>query len=184
MVNFKDADAVIAWFDGTDAIRFHTQYNDFGVWKRMPLIAAFHGSCLSPFIMVEFPTNVSDALLGTPGAATYTPLLETEISKQFVEAYKKKYPDDPPPDDTQSAPFMGYQIVYEALKATGGDTTPEKLREAILNTEVVGPEGPVRFDKEKRSAIKTVYIFEVEKRGLGFTWVPVHTYEDVPATGY
>ena len=184
LVNFKDADAVAAWFDGTDSIRFHTQYYDFGVWKRMPLIGAFHGSFLPPFILVELPTNVSDALLGTPGPTPYTPLLDTEASKQFVEAYMKKYPDDPPPDDTQSGPFQGYQIVYEALKATGGDTTPEKLREAILNTEVIGPEGPVRFDKEKRSAIKNVYIFKVDKIDGEFTWIPVHTYENVPATGY
>jgi len=184
MTNFKDADAVVAWFDGTDAIRFHTQYYDFGVWKRMPMIAAFHGSFLAPFILMELPDEVAEALIGAVGATPYTPMLETDSSKKFVEDYMKKYPNDPPPDDTQSGPYMGYQIVYEALQATGGDTTPEKLREAILNTEVVGPEGLVRFDKEKRSAIKTIYIINVARAGEGFTWVPVHTYEDVPATGY
>ncbi len=60
----KDADACVAWFDGTDAVKFLTQYQDFGLWKRMPIIPAFHGSFFSPFLIEQLPPAAAAPIYG------------------------------------------------------------------------------------------------------------------------
>jgi len=174
----KDADAVVSWFDGTTAIRFLSQYHEFGIRKRMPLMACFHGSFFAPFILYQLPPAAAEAVVGEYCPTPYTPLIETDVNKRFVEAWKAKIGEAP--EDTDTGPYEGVLIALAALKATGGDTTPEKLRQAILGLKLEGPQGPIRFDPQTRCAIKTMYIGEVAKRGQEYVWVPAQTYPDVP----
>ncbi len=44
----KPADAVVAWLDGDQAIKFLSQYHELGIDKKFPLVGAFHGSFLAP----------------------------------------------------------------------------------------------------------------------------------------
>ncbi len=178
----KDADATVAWFDGTDSIRFLSQYHTFGIRKRMPLIAAFHGSFFAPFIMQKLPPDVAKATIGGLTPTPYTPLLDTAVNKRFVRDFKKKYGYTP--EDTESGPYLGALVALEALKATGGDTTPKKLRQALLNVKVEGPEGPLHFDQKTMCAFKDIYIVKIDKVGKEYTWVPVYTYKNVPPLGF
>jgi len=75
-------------------------------------------------------------------------------------------------------------VTLAALDATGGDTTPAKLREAILGLNLEGPQGPIRFDPATLCAIKTIYIAQVDKEDGIFIWMPVHAYDDVPPFGF
>jgi hypothetical protein len=72
----------------------------------------------------------------------------------------------------------------EALKKAGGDTSPEKLGQAILATDLEVPEGRIRFDKETRCAFRDIYIAKVDKRAGKHILIPVHTYKSVPPRGY
>jgi len=179
---FKDADMVSAWFDGTDAIRFLSQFHEFGIRKRMPLVAAFHGSFFAPFILYRLPPDVSAPIIGEYTPTPYTPLLETDVNKAFVKAFRDKYGETP--EDTDTGPYQGSQVILAALKATGGDTTPDKLRDALLNVKIVGPEGEQQFDPRTMAAIKDIYIVTVEKTGKEFFWKEVHKYAKVPALGF
>lgn len=175
----KDADTVVAWFDGTTAIRFLSQFDEFGIRKRMPLMACFHGSFFAPFILYQLPPTAAEAVVGEYCPTPYTPLIETDVNKRFVEAWQAKIGEAP--EDTDTGPYEGVLIALAALEATGGDTTPAKIRDAILGLKLEGPQGPIRFDPETRCTIKTVYIGQVEKRGEEYVWVPAHTYPDVPS---
>ena len=56
---------------------------------------------------------------------------------------------------------------------------------AMLATAITTTEGPVRFDKEKKSAIKNVAISKLEKVGKEFMFsAPIFVYKDVPPEGY
>lgn len=180
LVNLKDADAVVAWFDGTTAIRFLNQFHELRIRDRMPLIAAFNGPIFSPFLLRRLPQSAAKAVVGEYCPTPYTPLLETDINKRFLKAWGAKMED---PEDSYTSPYEGVLLALAALKATGGDTSPEKLREAILAVDIEGPQGPVRFDPKTRCAIKTIYITKVAKRGEAYVWVPVKTYTDVPPLG-
>lgn len=178
----KDADAVVAWFDGTTAIRFLTQFHEFGIRKRMPLVAAFHGSFFAPFILHRLPPEAAEAVIGEYCPTPYTPLLKPRINKIFVKAWKEKFGETP--EDTDSGPYQGVLAVLAALEATGGDTTPKKLRQALLEVKVKGPEGTTTFDPKTLCAIKDMYIVKVEKIEGEYIWVPVHHYKEVPPLGF
>ncbi len=177
----KDADAVAAWFHGADAIRFHNQFHEFGIRKRMPLIAMFHGAFFAPFILSVLTPEVGNATIGEYCATPYTSLIENDANKRFVEALRDKYGYTP--DETDAGPYQGAIVVIEALKATGGDTTPEKLLQAMLAVRVESVAGPIRIDPETKCAIKDIYIVKVDKMGDEYIWVPVHNYKGVPPAG-
>lgn len=177
----EDADTVVAWFDGTTAIQFLSQFHEFGIRDRMPLLACFHGSFFAPFILYKLPPEAAEAIVGEFCPAPYTPLLETDVNKRFVEAWKAKIGEVP--EDTDTGPYEGVLVALAALEATGGDTTPEKLRDAILGLKLEGPQGPIYFDPGTKCALKTIYIGEVKKIGKEYVWAPAHTYPDVPPFG-
>lgn len=181
LANLKDADALVAWYDGADSILFLTQVHEYGVRKRMPLVAAFFGSFFAPFILNAMPPEAADAIIGEYCPTPYTPFLETEVNKKFVEAFKKKFGETP--FETDSGPYDGALMALEALKATGGDTTPEKLRQALLEIEMEGVQGFVSFDPATRCRVRDIYVIKMDKIDGEYTWVPVYTYEDVPPPG-
>ncbi|MBA7676166.1 hypothetical protein ES703_84407 [subsurface metagenome] len=178
---FKDADTVVAWFDGTTSIRFLSQLHEFGIRDRMPLMADFHGSFFAPFILYKLPPEAAAAIVGELCPTPYTPLLEHDVNKKFVEAWKAKFNEVP--EDTDTGPYQGVMVALAALEATGGDTNPAKLRDAMIGLHIQGPEGPIFFDAKTHCALKTIYIGKVDKRGEEFLWVPVFSYVDVPPLG-
>ena len=144
LANLKQADAVAAWFEGADSIMFLTQVHQFGIRKKMPMYSAFFGAFMAPFILNAMPKEAADACIGEIVTTSYSPLIDTDINKKFVAEYKQKF--GVTPDDTGSTPYDAGNILLNALKATGGDTTPAKLREAILNVDFIGVQGHIRFD--------------------------------------
>ena len=148
----------------------------------MDNVPVFHGSFFVPFLVDRLPPEAAAPIYGKVVATPYSSLLDTPLNKQFVEDYKAKM--GLLPDDSITQTYGGCLLILAALEATNGDPTPEKIRDAMLNAEIVGPDGPIRFDKEKRSAIRNVYICEIAKRNDETVWVPVKTYEDVPPLGY
>jgi len=181
LTTLKDADAVAAWTDGEQAIKLLTQYDELSVGERMPIVGIFHGSFLAPFILSALDPAVAEAYVGTIVPTPYSPLLDTPENETFVADFRAKFGSYP--EDTDSGPYNGASIIINALEATGGDTTPETLLDALVAVDFPGPEGQIKFDPATRSAIKSVYIAEVIKEGDEFIWNPIYTYEDVPATG-
>ncbi len=182
LTTLKDADAVVAWTSANDAIKLLTQYHEMSIDKKFPMVGAFVGGFLQPFILMALPPGTADAYVGVPVPTSYSPLIDTPANKQWIEAYKAKF-GKAPEDDTESGPYEGALAIIEALKATNGDTNPEKLKQALLTVSVEGPEGKLKFDAQTQAAIKTFYVAKVAKVGNGFTLQPVFTYNDVPPGG-
>ena len=66
----------------------------------------------------------------------------------------------------------------EALKATKGDTHPDKMKEAILMLHIQTPAGPLRFNAD-RLGILNIYICKIAKAGGEYAWQVEQTYRDV-----
>ncbi len=103
------------------------------------------------------------------------------MNKKFVADIQAKL--NVYPDDTESGPYQVGMAIIEALKATNGDTTPEKFRQALLSVNFTGPEGPEKFDPQTGISIKTLYICKIAKSGNNYTWQDVFSYNDVPPNG-
>jgi len=178
----KDADALVAWYDSADAIRFLTQVEEFGILKKMELVGAFHGSFFEPFILEALPAKASNALIGKRCSIDYTSRLDNEQSKQFVKDFREKKGFIP--DGASEGVYLGVNVALRALEATGGDTTPGKLREAILGLKFESTSGPIHFDRATQMAIRNVSIVEIKKVDDHFVLEPVYTYEQVPPQGF
>lgn len=181
LTNLKDADAALTWFQGGDAIRFLIQYHEFGIRKRMPLQPAYFGGFVQLFLLRRLPPPVADAMIGEYTQTVYTSLFETDVSKRFAENWKNKF--GYLPDDVHATPYLGVEVALRALKATGGDATPEKLRQAILSLDFESLEGHVRFDPQTRCAIRDAFICRIDKINGQYSMVPVYTYKDIPPSG-
>ncbi len=144
-------------------------------------MGAFHGSFMANFTLAALPPADADAVVGDLVPTPYSPFLDTPFNKKWVADEQAKF--GVLPDDTQSGPYEGAMLIMEALKATNGDTTPEKLRQALLAAKFEGPEGTIQFNQSPISAIKNVYICKVVKSGKDFTWQPVFSYDNVPPGG-
>jgi branched-chain amino acid transport system substrate-binding protein len=178
----KPADACIVWTSGGDSIKFLNQYYEFGMWDKMRLLPAYQGAIIESFILAQLKPKAAEALLGLVSSIQYSPLFDNEVNKKFIEAYKNKY--NRPPDNAESSAYCAALVIKAALEATGGDTTPKKLMDAMLATAITTTEGPVRFDKEKKSAIKNVAISKLVKIGNEYVFsAPIFIYKDVPPEG-
>jgi len=178
----KPADGCIVWTSGRDSINILNQYQQFGMWDKMPLLPAYQGAIIESFILARLQPEAADALEGLVCPVQYSPFFENEVNKKFVAAYMKKY--NRPPDNAESTAYCAALVILDALKRTGGDTTPQKLMDAMLASTILSPEGPVRFDKKKKSAIKDVAISKLEKMGGKLVFkTPIHVYKDVPPEG-
>jgi branched-chain amino acid transport system substrate-binding protein len=177
----KDADALVVWTAGADAIKFLTQYHEMGIGKRLPLLGAYHGSFLVPYVLNNTPPAAAAATVGNFVPTPYSPVLNTDVNKKFVADVQAKL--NIFPDDTESGPYQVALAIIEALKATHHDAAPGRIRQALLNINLTGPEGPMRFDPQTGISIKSVYICKVAKQGNHYTWQDVFSYPNVMPTG-
>ena len=57
------------------------------------------------------------------------------------------------------------QLIYEALKKTGGDTNGDALIAAMKGMAWESPRGPIAIDPDTRDIVQDVYIRRVERVG-------------------
>ena len=98
----------------------------------------------------------------------------------FVAAYQKLYPGEYPPPQA----FGGYQAVelfLQGVKATGGDTTPATLIEAMSTITLDTPAGSVTMKPYQDAFIpvRDWYILETKEVDGRVAWVPIYTFEQV-----
>jgi branched-chain amino acid transport system substrate-binding protein len=60
--------------------------------------------------------------------------------------------------------YDGMNLIYEALKKTGGKTDGDSLIAAAKGMAWESPRGPVSIDPETRDIVQNVYIRKVEKK--------------------
>ena len=173
LVNLKDADALAAWTAGPGGPRFLKQYGEFGINKKMPLIAPF----ITGILNEDSLPAIGDISLGIPGCAAYASTVDNPLNKKVIADYRKKY-NERPADSAIMGGYINTQVAMEALKATNGDTDSDKLKEAMLKLNIDTPAGPLRFNPQKLG-IHHIYIVKVAKEGGEYLWEVVHTYKDV-----
>lgn len=181
--SLKDADAVASWIDGDQAVKLLTQYHEFGIDKKMPIVAASWGAFIAPYILAGMPEDAADATVGVHYIpTTYSPLTDVAFNKQWVEDFRAKFGFTP--EDTSAGAYLGAMCVIEALKITNGDTDPAKLRDALLAVNFESMFGTVTFDASTRVRNIDMNICQVEKVDSEYLWKPIYTYKSIPALGF
>ncbi len=174
LTNVKSADALAAWTGGPGGASLARQYVEYGLNKKMPLIAPYISGILNEDVI----PSIGDIVLGVSGPSSYASTIDNALNKKVVADYKRKY-NQRPADSGVMGGYVNVQVVMEALKATKGDTDPDKMKEAILKLKIETPAGPLRFNSD-RLGILNIYICKVAKVGGEYVWQVVQTYRDVP----
>jgi len=160
LVAMKKADCVFFWFTPATCQRFVMQYYDHGL--KMPLLLSGAMVLFEPLLAA-----IGDRALGMVGSLPYTALIDTDINKRYVDAFVERYGFAPPAESLGGD--VGLTMYLEAVKATGGDITPEKIFEALHKIKVDTPAGTISYTPEGLG-IADFYICEVTKIGDRYAW--------------
>jgi len=107
--------------------------------------------------------SMGDAAVGIITTFHYSWTHDSAINKAFVKAYNDEFKRNP--DVFSIGGWDGMELIYAALKKTGGKADGESLIAAAKGMTWESPRGPISIDPETRDIVQTVYIRRVEKVG-------------------
>ena len=154
-----------------DKLVFIEQYNELGLFGKMPILISEVGT-FPPAVRKQ----LGDMIIGIIGVNKYLPALDNPENKKFLPAYMAKYNEEP--DDKVANAYNGMRVVLAALEATGGDTDPDTLKQALLKLKLEFPTGHFEFCPG-RIGVHDLRICEMQKVNGNLTWVELKIY---PAT--
>ena len=168
----RDADVVAVAIFGADALRFVTQWAEYGLKGKMALIGK--GGLTDE----GFLDKQGDAAIGTVVAFPWSPVLENPENKRFRDAWQARH-NRPVTLNAESA-YVGAQMIARALDTAKGDVeTVETFLAAMRGVEVDAPRGRVKLDAF-HNPVHTVYMLRTERKAGTLQNVPVASY---PSTG-
>ncbi len=155
-IQVQDPDVVWALWSGKAAIQFLTQYDEFGLKDKYPLLA--FGTLVGEEVLAQVP----DAAEGIMSYYFYTSAFEGPTNSKFVKTYTEKYGTKPPSYAAQG--YITAKVILQAIRAIDGEV---ENRTAFLNAlrNVKFDEsvrGPWRFDKY-HNAVADLYILKAVK---------------------
>lgn len=146
---------VFAFYPGGEAIRFVTQYAEFGLDDTIPLIG-------SGFLVDEVVLGAQGAAaLGIRTSAHYSPMLDNPVNNEFRKSFEEAFGRLPISQSFQS--YMAGQLVGHALEKVGCDASSvDGMIEAM---ETVGslesPGGVFELDPESHAPALSFHLREV-----------------------
>ncbi len=150
-----DADVIICFLSGSDAIRFMQQIAGYDV--KLPLFG--YTSAVDETLL---PAE-GKAALGFIGPATYFSTIDTPENKAFVKLWESMFPPEQRPSWPGMGGYVAAAVLDQALTKTGGSTKDtEALLTAIRNVQITTPGGSFRFD-EHHNPVEPRYISQIRE---------------------
>lgn len=180
-----EADAIMAWTTGTNAIALWQNWHQMGLYETMPMTAIMQSAFIDDYILEALEANypaVVEYILGTcaPSACVYS--TGTPENDAFVEAYQAEF-GEMPSNNISGQVYQAYQLLKTAIESIDGNTEAEAVRDAILACEIDGPAGHMSFD-DSGACTKDVFIVKSVRLDDGsYNFEVAKTYEDVPPSG-
>ncbi|RFB15064.1 ABC transporter substrate-binding protein [Bacillus sp. HNG] len=144
-----EPDVIYSFFAGSDGIRYIQQYKEFGLKDKIPMSGTLE---FGDLLMLE-PTG--DGSEGYLAGTVYSPWLENDLNKKFVEAYEKKYGKLP---NTFSVNGYDSATVIDKALAAAGSVEAEKLIKELPGISYDSPRGPSTIDEKTHNIIQNIYI--------------------------
>jgi len=114
----------------------------------------------------DLPTT-GDTLLGVVTAGIYSAAHPSQLNKDYAAAYKKATGHRA--NFISVSGYDGMNLIYQALKATNGNTDADTVIGAMKGMKWESPRGPISIDPRTRDIVQNIYIRKVEKVG-GEPW--------------
>ena len=126
--------------------------------------------------------GMGDVALGIITVSDYDYNHHSALNDAFVKAYNDDFHRNP--DFFSIGGYDGMQLIYAALKKTGGKADGDSLIAAAKGMSWESPRGPILIDPETRDIVQTVYIRRVEKVGDGLRNVDIDSVPNVKDPGH
>ena len=126
--------------------------------------------------------SMGDVALGVVTTHHYSAAHNSPLNKKFVEAYQKAN-NGMRPNFMAVGAYDGMRVIYEALKATKGDTTGDTLLAAMKGQIFESPRGPMFIDAQTRDVVHNIYVRRVERQNGQLYNVEIATVPDVKDPG-
>ena len=195
LTTLPQADYLVAWETGSTAIAFLTQWHQLGINKKLPIVGAFHGGFLDPFVPMSMAPEDAAAVVGAMAPQMWAPdnadPVTAPVNKAFMDGFQA-VTQYPPGDDGSSGPAQAAMLFLAAVDANKGDTTPDKLLAALTSVSIVGPNGPMAFGGKQAPTVN-IYIEKViatpnpdnlDYLKGKYQYQTIFTYKDVPPEGF
>jgi branched-chain amino acid transport system substrate-binding protein len=154
VAKLEKADFMATWIGDADGIAGFPTIREMGV--KMPIVQTEHaGAILSPKAALQ----IGKSIVGVITTTWYVHTIDNPTNNAFVKEYQKVYGDVP--GSFAGAAYEGAEVIVNALKATGGDTSPEKLRKALMQP-VNTLAGRLEWTKD-RSGIHPIFIVQIQE---------------------
>lgn len=153
----RSADVVAVFYAGADALRFVTQYAEYGLKGKIPLIGK---GFLTDDLILQ---RLGDAAVGIVTSLHWSHALDTPENKKFVQAFEEKYKRRVTVYAEQG--YVAAQMIAKAAETLKGNVgNKDEFLSALRRVEVDAPRGKVKLDAYQ-NPIHTIYILKVEKQG-------------------
>lgn len=126
--------------------------------------------------------SMDDTVLGVVTSHHYSAAHNSPLNKKFVEAYQKAN-NGSRPNFMAVGAYDGMRVIYEALKATKGDTGGDALLAAMKGQIFESPRGPMFIDAQTRDVVHNIYVRRVERVNGQLYNVEIATVKDVKDQG-
>ena len=144
--SLKKADCLNFWGTPGDMFAAFPQYKELNM--KMPILQAEDGGVTASPGMLHL---LGDSAIGVVFGTAYLYNADTPGNKEFVAAYQKKYNELP--SVMSGCGYANVQEALAALRATGGDTSPDAIWKAMKNLSVDTVRGHVAFPPENNIVI-------------------------------
>ena len=137
LTNLKEADVFMPWWAGVTHNVGMRQIREYNV--KMPIFMPQAGWMDTPKQLQD----IADYGVGMMTSDAYVWTIDTPENKAFVEKFQKRWGELP-----AGPAYGGYfnmKIALEALRKTGGDTSPKALAKALDQTKIKGFLGDIYF---------------------------------------
>lgn len=150
----SDPEGVVAFYAGTDSVRFVQQFENLQADVPLFGIAGLTASDSLP--------AMGEAALGIQSSFIYAATLDNPANEEFVEKYEAEY-DDKVPSIFAMCAWDAAWLIGEALKATEGNTEDtDALIAAMEDVEFESPRGPLSLD-ENHNPVQNIYLIEPQE---------------------
>lgn len=184
----KEAEAIVAWFSGSEAQKFWINWYDAGLDTTLPVYGCMHGGFTDYFVMDGLKDSgredVVDALMATAIVPiAYHWAIDTPENKAFVEAWTAEFGTKPGATNLPGAAYGAVQLLKAGIEAVEGELTSDALYQVLPTIDIKVPEGHLYFAQGLRAATKDVYICKPVVDGDSYTYEVIAEYPEVPASG-
>ena len=164
------ADVIMVFFAGGDALRFVQQYSESPLKGKVALIGK--GFLVDENVL----SKEGKAAEGIVTESHWSLLLDNPENVQFKEAYRQKYGHSPTLYSEQG--YVTGMVIAEALKKTNGQIRGREFVQAMRSLDLKAPRGAVKFD-EYGAPIQNYYIRKVQMADGQWQNVILKTYPAV-----